>query len=253
MEIDFDSLEDRQLDPNSAELHPDTARVIAELDRKNSARRLAVPTRDPDVRLRLREMGQPTTLFGERPEDRRDRLRALWSQQRQDAAAAGGGDDLEDESDDSSDSDSDEEKEEEFYTEGTKELKVARRDIAEFSLDRLAPLFVLYFGSTSGLDLLQEAQQLTRRFSSNRAKKRLARQRLETSLPLSRLMDVRRSVFNDLKTFSNLGSQIGDTRALSSLRFSPDSSMLLTSSWTGTAKLWSVPACKEIKTIRGKT
>lgn len=70
-------------------------------------------------------------------------------------------------------------------------------------------------------------------------------------MPLGRLIDVRRAVFNNLKSFTNLGSQIGDTRALSSLRFSPDSSMLLTSSWTGAAKLWSVPACKEVKTIKG--
>jgi U4/U6 small nuclear ribonucleoprotein PRP4 len=84
-----------------------------------------------------------------------------------------------------------------------------------------------------------------------RSRKRLARQRLETNVKLGRLIDVRRSVFTYLKSFSNLGSQIGDTRPLSSLRFSPDSSLLLTSSWTGTAKLWSVPACKEIKTIKG--
>lgn len=64
-------------------------------------------------------------------------------------------------------------------------------------------------------------------------------------------MDVRRAVYAELKTFTNLGSQIGDTRPLSSLRFSPDSSMLLTSSWTGAAKLWSIPACKEIKTLKG--
>ena len=42
-----------------------------------------------------------------------------------------------DESDESSDSGiEDEEKEEEFYTEGTMELKQARRDIAEFSIER---------------------------------------------------------------------------------------------------------------------
>lgn len=28
--------------------------------------------------------------------------------------------------------------------------------------------------------------------------------------------------------------------------------MLLTSAWTGTVKLWSVPACKEIKTVKGE-
>lgn len=87
---------------------------------------------------------------------------------------------------------------------------------------------------------------------SHRARKRVARQRKETQLPLGRLIDVRRAVYGELKSFSNLGSQIGDSRALSSLRFSPDSSLLLTASWTGAAKIWSVPGCKEVRTIKGK-
>lgn len=135
MDIDFDDLEHREMDIEDSAAHPETARLLAELDRKQSARRIAVPTKDADVRLRLREMGQPITLFGERPEDRRDRLRYLWSQQRQrekDAKMQAGSEDEE-----SSDEDSeDEEKEEEFYTEGTLDLKAARRDIAEFSLPR---------------------------------------------------------------------------------------------------------------------
>lgn len=64
-------------------------------------------------------------------------------------------------------------------------------------------------------------------------------------------MDVRKAVFSNLSEFTNLGSQIGDTRALSAVRFSPDSKMLLSGSWTGMAKLWSVPSCKEIKTLKG--
>ncbi len=80
----------------------------------------------------------------------------------------------------------------------------------------------------------------------------MARQRKETQLPLGRLIDVRRSVYAELKSFTNLGSQIGDSRALSHLRFSPDSNFLLTSSWTGQAKVWSVPNCKEVKSVKGK-
>ena len=71
-------------------------------------------------------------------------------------------------------------------------------------------------------------------------------------MPLARLMDVRKAVFANLESFTNLGTQIGDTRAISALRFSPDSSMLLTGSWTGQAKLWSVPQCKEIRVLKGK-
>ena len=37
-----------------------------ELERKKKARSLAVPTDDNRVKIRLREMGEPITLFGER-------------------------------------------------------------------------------------------------------------------------------------------------------------------------------------------
>ena len=40
--------------------------VLEELDRKKKARNMAVPTDDARVRARLREIGEPITLFGER-------------------------------------------------------------------------------------------------------------------------------------------------------------------------------------------
>ena len=40
--------------------------LIDELERKKKARQLAVPTDDLRVRARLREIGEPITLFGER-------------------------------------------------------------------------------------------------------------------------------------------------------------------------------------------
>ena len=40
--------------------------VLEELARKKKARSLAVPTDDNKVKLRLRELGHPITLFGER-------------------------------------------------------------------------------------------------------------------------------------------------------------------------------------------
>lgn len=135
--VDFDDLEHREMDIEESAAHPETARLLAELDRKQSARRIAVPTKDADVRLRLREMGEPITLFGERPEDRRDRLRHLWSQIRQQEKEAKMDVDSEEESSSGSEGE-EEDKEEEFYTEGTLLLKQARRDIAEYSLPRCA-------------------------------------------------------------------------------------------------------------------
>ena len=39
--------------------------VLDEFERKKRARALAVPTDDKKVRLRLRELGEPTCLFAE--------------------------------------------------------------------------------------------------------------------------------------------------------------------------------------------
>lgn len=40
--------------------------ILDELERKKKARTLAVPTDDKLVKARLREIGEPITLFGER-------------------------------------------------------------------------------------------------------------------------------------------------------------------------------------------
>ena len=40
--------------------------ILDELERKKKARNLAVPTDDGRVKARLREIGEPITLFGER-------------------------------------------------------------------------------------------------------------------------------------------------------------------------------------------
>ncbi|KAJ3566775.1 hypothetical protein NP233_g6786 [Leucocoprinus birnbaumii] len=186
--------------------------ILDELERKKKARALAVPTDDNRVRARLREIGEPITLFGERAADRRDRLRYVLSQ----INAARGEDAMPIESESSEE---ESENEEEFYTPGSLELLEARRRIAEFSLPR--------------------------------AQKRVARQRLDSKMELGRIVDIRKKVFNEVKKFSNLGSQIGDERPIAQVRFAPNNEILATGSWSGTVKLWNVPACTEIRALRG--
>ena len=43
----------------------EAAALLQALDRKKAARTMAVPTDDKQVKARLREMGEPVTLFGE--------------------------------------------------------------------------------------------------------------------------------------------------------------------------------------------
>lgn len=187
--------------------------LLDELERKKKARSMAVPTDDGRVRARLREIGEPITLFGERPADRRDRLIYVLSQ----INAARGDDAIAYES--PSESSDEEDVEEEFYTPGSMELLEARRRIAEFSLPR--------------------------------AQKRVAQQRRESKMPLRQIIDIRKKVFNEVKTFTNMGSQIGDERPISMVRFSPDSKTLATGSWSGSIKLWNIPSCTPIRTLLG--
>ncbi|KAJ3540086.1 hypothetical protein NMY22_g4452 [Coprinellus aureogranulatus] len=186
--------------------------ILDELERKKKARALAVPTDDTKVKARLREIGEPITLFGERAADRRDRLIYVLSQ----INAARGEDAMPVDSDSSDES---EDEQEEFYTPGSLELLEARRHIAEYSLPR--------------------------------AQQRVAQQRLDSKMDLGRIVDIRKKVFAEVKKFSNLGSQIGDERPISQVRFAPNNQILATGSWSGTVKLWNVPACTEIRALRG--
>lgn len=54
-----------------------------------------------------------------------------------------------------------------------------------------------------------------------------------------------------LQTFNNLGSQFGDDRPLSTIRFSPNSQYILSAFWTGTAKIWDLPNLNQTSIKRG--
>lgn len=54
-----------------------------------------------------------------------------------------------------------------------------------------------------------------------------------------------------LQSLSLECSQVGDSRPISQCRFNDDSSLLMTSSWSGLCKVWSVPDCKPLLTLRG--
>nr|XP_018265798.1 U4/U6 small nuclear ribonucleoprotein PRP4 [Kwoniella dejecticola CBS 10117]OBR87956.1 U4/U6 small nuclear ribonucleoprotein PRP4 [Kwoniella dejecticola CBS 10117] len=191
------------------------AALIEELDRKKKFRKMAVPTDDKKVRERLRAYGEPMTLFGEGPGDRRDRLKYVQEQIEQARGGGGDGMDVDGDSDESSDS----EEEEEFYTEGSDDLLEARRKLARYSLSK--------------------------------ARTRIARQRVEVGLPLGKIVSLRKEVFSELKTFNNLGSQFGDDRPLSTIRFSPNSQYILTTSWTGDTKIWDLPNLNPVSTKKG--
>lgn len=116
-------------------------KAIQELMMKRRAKALAVPTNDMAVRTRLRKLGEPMTLFGEREMERRERLRTIMAKldaegqleklmkahEEEEAAASAAKADAEEEI-----------VQYPFYTEGTKALLDARVHIAKYSLVRAA-------------------------------------------------------------------------------------------------------------------
>ncbi len=65
-ELTFDTLMDDGNYQGSERARLENQVILDELERKKKARNLAVPTDDNKVKARLREMGEPITLFGER-------------------------------------------------------------------------------------------------------------------------------------------------------------------------------------------
>lgn len=108
-------------------------RAVQELLQRRRAYAMAVPTNDSAVRARLRRLGEPVTLFGEREMERRDRLRALMVR----LEAEGQFERLLRAQEDEQGAEEEAEQiQYPFFTEGTQELLQARVDIARYSLPR---------------------------------------------------------------------------------------------------------------------
>ena len=65
-EVSFDNLVDDGNYLGSERARIENKVILDELERKKKARAMAVPTDDNRVKARLREIGEPITLFGER-------------------------------------------------------------------------------------------------------------------------------------------------------------------------------------------
>ena len=189
--------------------------IMAQFSHKRRLAATAVPTDDGKVRAELRKMGEPITLFGEGPGDRRDRLRELWTKRAE----------LEDGEDDLSMPDAEPEdgaqgeQEEEFYTEGTQELLQAREEIARYSLPR--------------------------------AKSRIASQKVESSISLRTHIKHRKAIKERLQQFELFGTQIAGDRPVSLVRFSPNGEFIASGNWSGGVRLLDVPNLDLKKSYRG--
>jgi U4/U6 small nuclear ribonucleoprotein PRP4 len=192
--------------------------ILSQFERKRLAATIAVPTDDARVRARLREMGEPITLFGEGPADRRDRLRELLTVQAEKSGQENGDISMEDAPDESDEA---EEQEEEFYSRGGDGLLQARINMARFSLPR--------------------------------AKRRVAFQKAESTIPLRTHVKFRKQVKDHLQAFELQGSQTTGDRHVSMTRISPNGELVAVGNWGGSVKLIEIPSLDQRQTFRGHT
>lgn len=134
------SNQDYEISEESRLVRERQEKAMQELLMKRHAAALAVPTNDGAVRTRLRRLGEPITLFGEREMERRDRLRALMAKldaegqlemlmkahEDEEAAAM------------VAPAEPEEDVQYPFYTEGSQALLEARREIAKYSIVKSA-------------------------------------------------------------------------------------------------------------------
>uniref|UniRef100_A0AAY4DZR3 Pre-mRNA processing factor 4 (PRP4)-like domain-containing protein n=1 Tax=Denticeps clupeoides TaxID=299321 RepID=A0AAY4DZR3_9TELE len=188
------------------------AEVLAEFERRKRARQITVSTDDAEVKACLRALGEPITLFGEGPAERRERLRNTLSVVGPDALKKS-------KKDEDKARRSQEEYHQTWYHEGPASLKEARLWLARYSLPRAA-------GRLQDARALKEVPESTRTVR-------------------------KQELHKTLRNLNNVCSQIGDDRPISYCQFSPNSKLLATASWSGLCKLWAVPDCSLVRTLRG--
>ncbi|KFW93085.1 U4/U6 small nuclear ribonucleoprotein Prp4, partial [Phalacrocorax carbo] len=201
------------------------AEVLAEFERRKRARQINVSTDDSEVKACLRALGEPITLFGEGPAERRERLRNILS------------------------------------VVGTDALKKTRKDDdrSKKSKEEVMVSLVLSLLREVGVILFEvpyfhgqgKYRDLLLHLSFHRAVKRLEEARLLKEIPEATRTSQRQELHKSLRSLNNFCSQIGDDRPLSYCHFSPNSKLLATACWSGLCKLWSVPDCNLVHTLRG--
>ena len=194
------------------EVTKDKAALLEEFERKKKARQIHVSTDDAEVKKSLRMLNEPIIIFGEGPAERRIRLKELLTGLGENAIPQKPAQEEERKT-------TQKEQESTWYHEGPEALRVARFWIAHYSLPRAK-------------DRLKQAADLLQLPSSTKA---------------GRMVELQKKI----QSLAPQCSQVGDTRPISNCCFNEDSTLLLTSSWSGMSKLWALPDCQLVQTLRG--
>lgn len=191
---------------------------VAEIFRKKLiAKTVIIPTSDAEVKQKLRELGKPICLFGEKQVDRRERLRKEVENVVVDKGEIpeiftytkkiGKSEDKVEEN-------------EVFYTEGIAELKAARMEIAKYSIPRSAYRIEIAKKKFMDLDRIQEGLEYE-------------------------------SYLENQKNFEFTSSQYADERGCARGRLSPDDKFYAVAGVSGVCTVYDVPNLNKVTYLKG--
>lgn len=220
--------------------------VLSAMEQKWKAKSISVPTNDKLIMLRLRELHEPIILFGEKPEDRRERLRNLLAKLGSDqgmptttkTSTGGGGGGREGESsDDDDDSTSSSSSDSSDSDDGSGKPHTAKKK----------PRYVECKTPAAAARLL-EVRRWVAGYSLPRAKARVAaQQRIHSDIALGKARDRDgEAVCARAREWTNMCSMDGDTRPLCGAVLNPTGALLATGARSGSVRLWDVAQCRPI-------
>jgi U4/U6 small nuclear ribonucleoprotein PRP4 len=201
----------------------------AQVEARRRARAMVVPTDDREVRVWLRRLREPVTLFGERAMERRERLRILMAtlddSQRAELTARIMQLELEQKAVQA----------ERFFTEGAPGLL----DLRRCAQRHRAPTHMHARAYRRGSTRARMCRRICT-YAAVRAGERLAAQRSAAVDGGAAAADERRLVLEDAALLRNTSSQIGGRRPLQGCEVSPDGTTVATADWDGIVAFWTL-------------
>ena len=239
-----------ELSETSLAAQDEHAKLLQRVEAERRARTIVVPTAVPEVKARLRALGEPITLFGELVADRRERLRRMLAEaamageesaavDAQVAAAAAAAvaaapaGQLQQQHQQFLPPPQQQAKQRQqtkaFYTPASAELQQARAAIADFSFGR-------GFGRLAGLKRARAGEGAGGQAAAANAAEAAATAYCDRA---------RRLVAS--------ASQIADDRPTQCCRWSPDGSRLASAAWSGEVKVWrgDDDGCAQLLSLKG--
>uniref|UniRef100_K3WUN3 Pre-mRNA processing factor 4 (PRP4)-like domain-containing protein n=1 Tax=Globisporangium ultimum (strain ATCC 200006 / CBS 805.95 / DAOM BR144) TaxID=431595 RepID=K3WUN3_GLOUD len=236
-----------QLSESSKLAQEKHAQLLRRIEAEKRARNIAVPTIAEDVILRLRQLNEPITLFGERPADRRERLREILSRLELEAEETGfvhqvlrdiqqqGGRPLE-----------------AHFDAGAAAAAVSETQENRAQQAQEDQLFYIPIQNNE----LKTARTAMFTYAATRTAERLQAERKEKAMTVDdeakHAIDHHAAeLYATAQKMINVASQNGDVRPIASIQYSSDGAHVATGSWSGLVKVWDAASAAETKVFRG--